>query len=148
MSESSFNRARSRARRLAAQAVYQCLVGADAPAAVVRQFVTDRNTGRADLDYFREVVGTACDDRPALEAVIDPLLDRPLVQLDPVEHAILLIAVAELRAAFVHQAKAEGRIVPVLVEPVFNKFTPMPAGALRSRIEEISAARISISRPL
>lgn len=97
MSEASFNRARSRARRLAAQAVYQCLVGLHPPAEVVKQFVSGRNTGRADLDYFREVVSTACDDRAALEALIDPLLDRPLVQLDPVEHAILLIAFAELR---------------------------------------------------
>jgi transcription antitermination protein NusB len=97
MSDASFNRARSRARRLATQAVYQCLVGADAPADVVTQFVATRNTGRADLEYFREIVGAACGARAELEAVIDPLLDRPLVQLDPVEHAILLVALVELR---------------------------------------------------
>lgn len=97
MSEGSFNRARSRARRLAVQAVYQYLVGAAAPAEVIRQFIEGRNTGRADLDFFREMVTVACDDREALEAEISPLLDRPLVQLDPVEHAILLLATAELR---------------------------------------------------
>lgn len=79
------------------QAVYQCIVADDAPAEVVRQFVEGRNTGRADAGYFSTLVVTAMDDRAALEALIDPYLDRPLVQLDPVEHAILLLGVAELR---------------------------------------------------
>lgn len=97
MSEQAFNRGRSRARRLAAQALYQCLVAGEAPEAVVKQFVESRNTGRADTDYFRELVVAAASDRDALDAAIDPLLDRPLAQLDPVEHAILLLAFVELR---------------------------------------------------
>lgn len=97
MSERSFNRARSRARRLAVQAAYQCLVSDAAGEDVVRQFIDGRNTGRADTDYFRELVTAACDGRTGLDAVLDPLLDRPLVQLDPVEHAILLLALVELR---------------------------------------------------
>src|SRR5690606_8889745 len=97
MSDGGFNRGRSRARRLAAQALYQCLVAGDDAATVVKQFVDTRNTGRADTDYFRELVVAAAGDRDALDAVIDPLLDRPLVQLDPVEHAILLLAIVELR---------------------------------------------------
>ncbi len=97
MSESSYTRGRNRARRLAAQALYQCLVSDDTPVEVVRQFIEQRNTGRADTDYFREVVLGVCKSREQLEEVIDPLLDRPLVQLDPVEHAILLLATFELR---------------------------------------------------
>ena len=97
MSDGGFIRGRSRARRLAVQAVYQCLVAGDAPATVVKQFIDTRNTGRADTDYFREIVTAAVDDREALDAVIGPLLDRPIVQLDPVEHAILLLAAVELR---------------------------------------------------
>lgn len=97
MSELSFTRGRSRARRLAAQALYQCLLSDDTPQEVVRQFIEQRNTGRADTDYFREVVLGVCKSRVQLEEVIDPLLDRPLLQLDPVEHAILLLAVFELR---------------------------------------------------
>lgn len=97
MADARSNHGRSRARRLAVQAVYQCLVADDAPADVVRQFLEDRNTGRADGAYFSKLVTTALDDRVALDALIDPWLDRPLVQLDPVEHAILLLGVVELR---------------------------------------------------
>lgn len=98
MSESPSSHARSRARRLAVQALYQCLVGNDTAEEVVRQFLDERNTGRADLDYLREVVMAAMAQRGVLEASIDPLLDRPLVQLDPVEHAILLLGMHELTA--------------------------------------------------
>jgi transcription antitermination protein NusB len=97
MSEASDNRGRSRARRLAVQAVYQMLVGNDSPAEVVDQFITGRNTGHADVGYFREMVTAASTERAVLEELIDPLLDRPLVQLDPVEHAILLLSMLELR---------------------------------------------------
>lgn len=91
------NHGRSRARRLAVQAVYQCLVAGDDPAEVVQQFIEGRNTGRADAGYFTTLVTTALNDREALDAIVDPWLDRPLVQLDPVEHAILLLGAVELR---------------------------------------------------
>ena len=97
MSEQTANRARSRARRLAVQAVYQHLLGEQPSPVVVKEFIETRNTGRMDTDYFRALVTTAADDRAALDALIDPLLDRPLVQLDPVEHAVLLLAFVELR---------------------------------------------------
>lgn len=97
MADAGGNHGRSRARRLAVQAVYQCLVAGDDPADVVRQFIDGRNTGRADTAYFSALVTTALNDRSALDALLDPWLDRPLVQLDPVEHAILLLGVVELR---------------------------------------------------
>ncbi len=88
--------ARSRARRLAAQALYQWLVGGDDAESVIAQFLDGRNTGRADRDYFRAVVTAATEGRARFEEALEPMLDRPLVQLDPVEHAILLLATAEL----------------------------------------------------
>lgn len=97
MADAKLSHSRSRARRLAVQAVYQCLVAGDAPADVVQQFVEERNTGRADARYFSALVTTAVEEQAALDALLDPLLDRPLVQLDPVEHAILLLGVVELR---------------------------------------------------
>lgn len=97
MADSGLSHSRSRARRLAVQAVYQCLVAGDAPADVVQQFLEGRNTGRADARYFSMLVTAAVEDKAALDALLDPLLDRPLAQLDPVEHAILLLGVVELR---------------------------------------------------
>src|SRR3954447_26216463 len=51
---------------------------------------------------------------------------------------------AELRAAFVRQAKAEGRIVPVLVEPVTLPplYAPLIPLALTGLEESAAAARL------
>lgn len=97
MSDPEVTHARSRARRLAVQALYQWLVGGDAVQVVVGQFLDGRNTGRADREYFRSVVTGVAEARAELEATLEPLLDRPVVQLDPVEHVILLLAVQELK---------------------------------------------------
>lgn len=97
MSGPEVTHARSRARRLAVQALYQWLVGGDGVQVVVEQFLDGRNTGRADREYFRAVVTGVAEARPELEAALAPLLDRPVVQLDPVEHVILLLAMQELK---------------------------------------------------
>lgn len=97
MSDPKATHARSRARRLAVQALYQWLVAGDEAQVVVGQFLDDRNTGRADRDYFRAIVTGVADGKPELESMLAPLLDRPVDQLDPVEHVILLLAMLELR---------------------------------------------------
>lgn len=97
MSDPKVTHARSRARRLAVQALYQWLVSGDEVRVVIGQFLDDRNTGRADRDYFRAIVAGVADDEPELESMLAPLLDRPVAQLDPVEHVILLLAMLELR---------------------------------------------------
>ncbi len=97
MSGPELTHARSRARRLAVQALYQWLVGGDGVQVVVGQFLDGRNTGRADRDYFRSIVTGVAEARAGLEETLAPLLDRPVVQLDPVEHVILLLALQELK---------------------------------------------------
>lgn len=97
MPDPAHARSRSRARRLAAQGMYQHLLCGDDADEVVRQFTSERNLGRADREYFSGLVTDTCAQREALEALLDPMLDRPIVQLDPVEHAILLLGMMELR---------------------------------------------------
>ena len=90
---------RGLARRVAAQALYQWLVNETAPALLLKQFrEQDDGLGRADPAYFEELLRGTVEAAPQLTAALAPHLDRPIAQLDPVEHAILLIAAYELQS--------------------------------------------------
>jgi transcription antitermination protein NusB len=89
---------RGLARRVTVQALYQWLVNEGSPAALLRQFrEQEEGLGRADPAYFEELLNGVVAHAPELTADIVPHLDRALNQLDPVEHAILLLGTYELR---------------------------------------------------
>ncbi len=88
---------RSLARKAACQALYQQLVTGEIARNVIAQFDEFPGLGRADAALFRELLIGIEDRREALDALIAARSDRPLSQLDPVEHAILLIGMYELR---------------------------------------------------
>jgi N utilization substance protein B len=88
---------RGLARRLTLQALYQWLVNETSPDALLRQFAEQpEGLGRADPEYFSELLRGIVQAKPELNAVLTPYLDRPLEQLDPVEHAVLLLGTFEL----------------------------------------------------
>jgi len=89
-------RARSRARRLAMQALYQWQFNDDSPAELEKQYTAEASN-KVDLEYFAELVRECHQQAGALTGAIEKHLDRPLDQLDPVERAILLIGLYELR---------------------------------------------------
>lgn len=89
---------RGLARRLTLQALYQWLVNETSPATLLRQFREQpEGLGRADPEYFDELLCGAVAHVAELDQEIAPQLDRPLAQLDPVEHAVLLLGAYELR---------------------------------------------------
>ena len=91
-------RARTRARRSAVQALYQWLFTGYPMDAIIAEFEQDRTTlKRADNDYFRAVLRGCEDNSGEIEQALEPLLDRPLAELDPVERAVLHLALYELR---------------------------------------------------
>ena len=97
MSENLPTSRRGLARRLTVQALYQWLVNETSPEALLRQFAEEpEGLGRADPAYFSELLHGVVLQRPELTAAITPHLDRPLEQLDPVEHAVLLLGAYEL----------------------------------------------------
>lgn len=97
MSEAVPPSRRGLARRLAMQALYQWLLNAGAPAALLKQFTEqDEGLGRADPEYFALLLNGVVAEAPELTMALVPHLDRPLAQLDPVEHAVLLIGAYEL----------------------------------------------------
>ena len=89
--------ARTVARKLALQALYRWQLNACAWQDLVAEFATDPDMGRADADYFRNLIEGVCGAHRELDAALAPLLDRKPVHLDPIEHALLLIGSYELQ---------------------------------------------------
>ena len=91
-------RARSLSRRLALQALYQWQMTGQSFPELRNQYASDEGYAEIDAEYFQQLLQGVVDDSAALDAMIGEWLDRPVAQLDPVEHAVLLIGVEELRA--------------------------------------------------
>ena len=87
---------RSVARKLALQALYRWQLN-DAPwQDLVQEFGEAEDMPRADRQYFRELVEGVWGARQALDTRLAEMMDRTPEQLDPVEHAALLIGMYEL----------------------------------------------------
>ncbi len=78
------------------QALYQWQLNDQSAADIVLQFSADPEHERTDHDMFRDLVREVIAERETLDAAIGGYSDRAVAQLDPVEHAILLIGVYEL----------------------------------------------------
>ena len=89
--------ARTRARELMVQALYQKQLAGHSTSELVAQFQADTNYARVDQTFFMELFPEISDRQEALEQQIDGLIDRPLQQLDPIELSILLIGMHELQ---------------------------------------------------
>ena len=98
MTHISSTGARTRARELLVQALYQKQLAGHACAELLEQFQAQAAYERVDKEFFDEVLAAICDSEVELQARIDGLIDRPLEQLDPVELSVLLIGVYELEA--------------------------------------------------
>jgi N utilization substance protein B len=90
-------RARSIARKLAMQALYQWQLTQQSAAEIQKQFLESEESAGVDREHFEELVVKSIAQHEELETALAPYLDRPLDQLDPVETAILLIGMYELR---------------------------------------------------
>jgi N utilization substance protein B len=98
MSKSESPGARSRARDLIVQSLYQKQIAGHDVVELLRQFHDRPDYQRVDQHYFDSALKTICETRESIEQDIDELADRPLSQLDPVERAILLLGFYELKS--------------------------------------------------
>lgn len=96
MSKAGLSGARSRARELAVQALYQRQITGHDADELLAQFHERPDYARADQPYFDGLVTAICSDQAEIERRLADLADRPLAQLDPVELAILLLGYYEL----------------------------------------------------
>ncbi|MEX0373549.1 transcription antitermination factor NusB [Spiribacter roseus] len=96
MSAAGANRSRARARRRILQALYQWQMTGGDVGDIQRQFFSGHRLGHMDLDYFSEVFRGVTERVESLDAAYDRYLDRPAVNLDPVERALLRLGSYEL----------------------------------------------------
>jgi N utilization substance protein B len=78
------------------QVLYQWQLTQQGADELLTQYLGTEDLKGADVEYFSELVRECTARREALDAVISEHADRPLEQLDLVEHAILLIGTYEL----------------------------------------------------
>ena len=90
--------ARTRARELMVQALYQEQIAGHSASELLEQFPEQAAYQRVDQAFFDEALPAILKGRSDLEAGIAAVIDRPLEQLDPVELAILLIGYYELKS--------------------------------------------------
>jgi N utilization substance protein B len=85
-------------RRLLVQALYQHQLAGHTGTEIVAQFSSQKDFEKVDVEYFRRLLGEILADAAGLDALIAGDADRPVAQLDPVEHAILWLGLMELRS--------------------------------------------------
>lgn len=85
------------ARTLVMQALYQWHVAGQALNEIEAQFRVDNDFSGVDGAYFHELLHAVPRMKVELDELIEPCLDRPLADLDPVELAILRLSVYELK---------------------------------------------------
>ncbi len=87
---------RRRSRELALQALYQWLLNGDEADALCVQVAENKEYTRADTGYFQLLARGVIERAGELHAALQPFLDRPVQQLSPIEHALLLVGAYEL----------------------------------------------------
>ena len=88
---------RSRAREFALQALYQVLVGKNG-VTDIDLFTRDlAGFSKCDSAHFDALLHGCAEQAAELDALILPLLDRPLSEISPVEHGVIWIGAFEFK---------------------------------------------------
>ncbi len=87
---------RHSSRRLAMQALYQWQLTGHAIAEIFSQFREDIDYPKVDPEYFEELFRGVVTATDTLDDALKPYLSRPMEQVDPIERAVLRLAVYEL----------------------------------------------------
>lgn len=88
--------ARTRARRLIMQGLYEWQVSGNDPRDVLVHLHETQDLSNIDRDYLAELMLKIPEVCTGLDTQITPLLSRPINEVDPVELAILRLAAYEL----------------------------------------------------
>lgn len=88
--------ARRNARQYALQAMYQWQMSGSTPVEIELDFIARQIKHKTDIDYFKELIQTIPKIHEELDNNMAPYLNRPLLELDPIELAILRIGMYEL----------------------------------------------------
>ncbi len=87
---------RHRAREFALQGLYQWLLNKDDAATIAAHIRNAHGFDKADAVHFDELISGTIRDAISLREKLTSLIDRPIAELSPIEHAILLLGAHEL----------------------------------------------------
>ena len=90
------SRSRRKSRELALKGLYGVFVGRGETEQVLRDLAGDEDFALADEAYFYALLRGVMGELSTLEQKLAQLLDRPIGELSPIEHAILCISAYEL----------------------------------------------------
>jgi len=99
--------ARTRARRLALQGLYEWQLSSNKPSEIETQYLMEKDTANVDVAYFRELLTRVPVLVEELDVSISALLSRPLDEVDPVERTALRLGAYEL----IHHPEVPYRVV-------------------------------------
>lgn len=88
---------RHRAREFALQGLYQWLLNNEDAGAIDAHIREAHGFDKADAGHFDTLLHGAIRDAGILREGLSPLIDRPIGDLSPIEHAVLLIGAYELK---------------------------------------------------
>lgn len=88
---------RRRARILAMQGLYQRHFSKSPIADIEAEFMVDNDMSNVDTAYFRDLLRGVHREQADLDRTLEPFLDRPLQEVDPVELAIVRLGAYELK---------------------------------------------------
>ena len=95
--ERTESQARAAARRVTLQALYRWQLNRCEWQELVQEFASEAQALHADAPYLQLLVQGIVQQQVQLDAALAPLLDRKPTELDPIEHAALLIGTFELQ---------------------------------------------------
>ena len=98
MSAKESSGARTRARELLLQALYQKQIAGHDWRELLAQYRDQVAYQRVDQEFFEELLKAICKSEHELLETISRFVDRPIDQLDPIEFGILLIGLYELES--------------------------------------------------
>jgi N utilization substance protein B len=98
---------RHRAREFALQGLYQWLLNNEDAGAIDAHIREAHGFDKSDAAHFDALLHGAIKEAAVLRSGLVPLIDRPIEQLSPVEHAALLIGAYELK----HHAEIPYKVV-------------------------------------
>lgn len=87
---------RRKSRELVLKGLYQYLLSPKELGLIVREMADEAEFSRADEAYFRSLLEGVYGQIAELDSRITKFLDRPIAELSPIEHSVLLISAYEL----------------------------------------------------
>lgn len=87
---------RRTSRELVLKGIYRNFLNGTSVSQIARDLAEDPDFGRADEEYFHQLLTGVSEHIPQLDDRLAQFVDRGINELSPIEHAILCIAAYEL----------------------------------------------------